>query len=290
MATAPFSTDFIAKLKEATAWRFNSQLGPVFTPRFFCCDDPNSLGITAGKNPVAVLSLSPKPALVSENVTFDGTDSYDPDGSIASYAWTFESGTPATSALGTSTVTWAAAGEYEVTLVVTDGTGLKSSPARTKITIWDLSGSYYLCTEAGVYFTDDGGQTWTAKNTGLAGDALKVNHLVIDPATKHLSESEKVLWIATDGGIYYSTGAASWTQANPASLTNTWDDAIAPTVADLEFVRLLFAEGVLFAVANWQNAGGDERSWVFYSEDSANVRESGDPVTWGEITLEHSSP
>ena len=54
-------------------------------------------------------------------VSFDGSGSSDPDGTIASYAWDFGDGprrpTPAPSH------TYAAGGSYDVTLTVTDNTG-----------------------------------------------------------------------------------------------------------------------------------------------------------------------
>lgn len=285
MATPPFSDELIEKLKGATAWRFNSRLGPVFTPRFFCCSDPNALGLSAAKRPVAVLSLSPNPCLPGDTVSFDGTDSYDPDGSVSSYAWTFEDGSPASSAAGSGTVSWAAAGEYEVTLVVTDGTGEKSSPARVIMVVTEPRNNYYLGASNGVWYTDDGGQNWASKNTGLAGDSLVVNDLKIDPATQHLAEANKTLWIATNGGIYVSNdGGDTWTQKNPASVANDWGDSPAPTVGDLEFQKLFFIGTGLLAMATWQNGGGSERSWIFYTLNIEDVR--ADPaatVTWGAM-------
>src|SRR5215210_3646241 len=49
--------------------------------------------------------------------------SVDTDGSIASRSWSFESGTPASATVTPQTVTFAAAGTYTVTLVVTDNEG-----------------------------------------------------------------------------------------------------------------------------------------------------------------------
>ena len=51
----------------------------------------------------------------------DGTGSADPDGPVASYAWDFGDGTTATGA--TATHTYAAAGTFTITLLVTDGHG-----------------------------------------------------------------------------------------------------------------------------------------------------------------------
>lgn len=286
MATPPFTPELITKLKTATSWRFNSQIGPVFTPRFFCCSDPNELGIVDGKEPVAVLSLDPNPAITGDSVAFDGTDSYDPDGTITGYAWTFEDGTPATSSSGSGSVSWAAVGEYEVTLIVEDGTGLKSGPARAIMIVTDPTGTYYAATSTGVYFTIDGGQNWTAKNTGLSGDSLIVNDVKIDPSTQNLDEAIKALWAATNGGVYASNdGAANWTQKNPSSVSNVWSDSPAPTVGDLEFQNLAFSGEYLFVMATWTSGGGALRSWVFYTEDFSDIITDIDSVvTWSELS------
>lgn len=285
MSTTPFSAELVAKLQGATAWRFESELGPVFTPRFFCCTDPNSMGIEGGKEPVAVLSLSPNPCFPGDTVTFDGTDSYDPDGTVTGWAWTFEDGTPATSSADDGTVTWATPGEYEVTLVVTDGTGVKSSPARTIQIVNDPGGAYFIGTDSGVWFTEDGGQNWESRSTGLSGDALAVNDLKIDPATQNLDHDEKTLWIATDGGLYASNdGGQNWTQKNPATVPNSWSDSPAPTPGDLAFNSLLFVGNRLFATGVWQNGAGKWRSWLFYTDNAPDVR--GDitaTVTWTAV-------
>lgn len=283
MATTPFSASLIANLKGKTAWRFEGEIGEIFTPRFFCCTDPNTLGIADGKEPVAILSLSPNPVFVGDTVNFDGTDSYDPDGSIASYAFTFASGTPASSSSDSGTVSWAAAGSYEVTLVVTDGTGVKSTPARAIQTVADPDTDAYVATATGVWYGTGNPPSWSAKNTGLSGDDLTVYDVKIDPATQGWAEGSKTIWRATAGGIQVSNdGGATWTEKNPASVTDQWGDGV--TVADLEFKQLLFAGDKLFVAATWLN-GSDYRSWVFYTTDHPAMRsDPSQTVTWTEIT------
>lgn len=288
MATTPFSDEFIVKLKQATGWRFNAELGPVFTPRFFCCDDPNDLGISDGKQPVAVLELDPNPCLVGDTVAFDGRDSYDPDGAIVGYSFTFEGGNPASSVASNGNVTWGAVGEYIVTLVVTDGTGLQSSPARQRMIVRESEGKYYLAASNGVWFGEDTGSIeWAERNNGLAGDELQVNDLKIDPATKYLPEENKSIWIATDGGIFASNnGAANWEDKTMDAVQNWWLDSPAPTPADLEFQKLLFVGNRLFVIATWQNASGYERSWLCYTDDAPDVRGDIDAeVTWQCVNL-----
>jgi PKD repeat protein len=62
-------------------------------------------------------------------VSFDAGASSDPDGSIASYAWSFGDGTSAAAGITPSHV-FAAAGDYEVTLTVTDSSGRTASVTR----------------------------------------------------------------------------------------------------------------------------------------------------------------
>jgi hypothetical protein len=283
MATTPFSDEFVARLKQATGWRFNAELGPVFTPRFFCCSSPNDLGISDGKEPVAVLELTPNPCLVGDVVAYDGRDSYDPDGAIVGHDFTFEDGNPPDSVASNGNVTWAAVGEYIVTLVVTDGTGLRSSPARQRMIVQPPMGKYYFATSNGVWFFDNG--NWAARNGGLVGTALQVNDIKIDPATKDLPEENKVLWAATDGGLYLSiNGAGNWTEKNPDDVNNTWDDTPAPTIADLEFQKVLIYGDELFVIATWQNGAGAERSFLFHCLDAGSARANVDyDLTWEQI-------
>ncbi len=67
-------------------------------------------------------------------ITFNGANSYDPDGDIVSYSWDFGDETP----LGTGSTpshTYPSEGTYTVTLTVTDNDGLTSPPDTTTATI-----------------------------------------------------------------------------------------------------------------------------------------------------------
>lgn len=64
-------------------------------------------------------------ALVDETVTFDGSASYDPDGSITSYDWNFGDGTTGSGI--TTTHAYSVAGTYTVSLTVTDNGGLTAT-------------------------------------------------------------------------------------------------------------------------------------------------------------------
>ncbi|MBC7099501.1 PKD domain-containing protein [Candidatus Bipolaricaulota bacterium] len=83
----------------------------------------------ANQPPVARFTYSPANPLVNQWITFDATSSYDPDGSIVSYAWDFGDGATATGSRVTKRYT--TAGTYTVTLTVTDNRGATGSASQT---------------------------------------------------------------------------------------------------------------------------------------------------------------
>jgi len=77
--------------------------------------------LPANDPPVAAFTVSPLPTYVGDTVSFDGSGSYDPDGSIVSYDWEFGDGTSATG-VSVSHV-FPSNGTYVVELTVTDNEG-----------------------------------------------------------------------------------------------------------------------------------------------------------------------
>ena len=68
-----------------------------------------------------------------QQLTFDGSGSDDPDGTITAYDWTFGDGNNGTGV--SPTHTYDAAGTYDVSLVVTDDDGAESAPSATTASI-----------------------------------------------------------------------------------------------------------------------------------------------------------
>jgi PKD repeat protein len=84
-------------------------------------------------NPPTASFTGPASALAGTAVSFDGSGSSAPGGSITGYAWSFGDG--ATSAGGpTTSHTYSSPGTYTVTLTVTDAAGLQSTTSH-QITI-----------------------------------------------------------------------------------------------------------------------------------------------------------
>jgi PKD repeat protein len=72
-------------------------------------------------------------------VSVDGSTSSDADGSVASYEWDFGDGTPVVSgAAATVDHTYAIAGTYTVSLVVTDNEGAVSAKTTKDVTVVDV--------------------------------------------------------------------------------------------------------------------------------------------------------
>jgi hypothetical protein len=286
MPTSPLSSNLQNKLDDATAWKFETTLGPVFTPRFFCCDDPNSLSISGGKEPVAIIDLDPNPSFTGDGILYTGTASYDPDGSITAYAWSFEGHSPSSGTASNGTLSYATAGTYTIELTVTDGTGLQSNPARQELVVVAKYAHLLTGGSSGVYYSDGNSPiTWTAKNTGLSGNDLIVYDVIVEPSTSFLPDANKTIWRATTGGIQVSNdGGATWAEKVPGTVSNAWADSPAPTVSDLTWRDLHFNAGRLFAMATWQNGSSAWRSWIFYTDNAADmVGSTAGTVTWTEI-------
>ncbi len=84
--------------------------------------DTTTATITSGGNQPPVANAGPdRTAPVRTNVTFDGSNSYDPDGTVTSYAWNFGDDSTGSGVIATHKYT--RTGTYTVTLTVTDNLG-----------------------------------------------------------------------------------------------------------------------------------------------------------------------
>lgn len=104
-------------------------------------------------------------------VSVDGSGSSDPDGTVASYRWTFD-GAVAGGSGATASHTFTTEGEHTVTLVVTDDDGLASAPVSQTVTVTAPTGPQQLALDTFTRTTTSG---WGSAETGgawtLAGSA-----------------------------------------------------------------------------------------------------------------------
>jgi PKD repeat protein len=103
--------------------------------------------IRVNKAPVAKWTTSPLQPIPNTEIIFSAADSYDPDGEIAEYIWTFEDGTELKGAEVTHT--FQESGAKNFTLTVTDSDRLSNSTTTIDGTI-NLNHQPYIVTEPAI--------------------------------------------------------------------------------------------------------------------------------------------
>jgi len=93
-------------------------------------DTANSIKTVLNRPPVASFTENATTVLTGQVISFDASASYDPDGTLMKYFWTFGDGKNATGV--TTTHSYADDGTYTVTLTVTDDDGATASVSATK--------------------------------------------------------------------------------------------------------------------------------------------------------------
>ncbi len=108
---------------------------------------PNSVQASEAVNdrrPVASFIQSVTTALTGSSINFDGSGSYDADGSVTTYSWDFADGTP--TALGARVAhSFSKPGTYTISLVVTDDSG--NTATRTGVVTISLPLAQVRCGE-----------------------------------------------------------------------------------------------------------------------------------------------
>ncbi|MGB9757008.1 MAG: PKD domain-containing protein [Candidatus Bipolaricaulaceae bacterium] len=159
---------------------FRYPLPGTYTVRLVVTDDKGASGsaiqtvvvspLVVNQPPVAQFTYSPTAPFVGQNVIFNGTGSYDPDGAIVSYQWDLNGdGVPEQSG-PVATWTYTSAGVYTVTLTVMDNQGATNSATKTLTVLplgipgmpptYGIPGIYVWGTDRW-YITVNGSPTWT---------------------------------------------------------------------------------------------------------------------------------
>lgn len=108
------------------------------------CDSADGYfsNLPLARPPVSNFSYSPEKPRVNETVTFNGSASYDPDGTIVSYRWDFGDYNITTATIPYIAHTYSLPGNYSVTLNVTDSNGLwntTTSLMNVRIAVHDIA-------------------------------------------------------------------------------------------------------------------------------------------------------
>jgi len=94
-----------------------------------------------GSPPIARITPSMPKVSIDENITFSATDSTDLDGDSLVYSWSFE-GDKEIYSNATMVRNYSSAGDYKVTLVVTDSTGLYDETETTVTVVSNYEESF----------------------------------------------------------------------------------------------------------------------------------------------------
>jgi len=160
----------------------------------------------APQSPTAII-LAPMTALADTTVSFDGSNSFDPDGTINQFAWDFDDSNTANGAQTTNIFT--ANGLYTVTLTVTDSDNLTNTTFRD-ITIGGVM----------VPVADPGGPY-----TGIAGEAVNIDGSL----SNHVEAITNYIWDFGDGTPVVSDVVATishtYAQAGAYTITLAVQDA-----------------------------------------------------------------
>jgi len=135
-------------------------------------DYDTTVGVSDPDNlvPISYFTYTPEIPAIGELVTF-GASPYDPDGSITRYEWNFGDGSTASG--GIVTHAYSLAGDYNVTLVVTDDGGSTSSASR----VITVEGPNLVVTD----IWESGWRIYyTIKNNGNAAVGRSLSSLMVD--------------------------------------------------------------------------------------------------------------
>lgn len=123
--------------KMATVWATSLPNGDVCATggydALITCWRPSG-GVQPNQPPIAVMSANPLSGAAPLTVTFDGSGSTDPDGSVTTWSWSFGDGTSATGAVVTHTYTTIGI-TYYPSLTVADNRGASSWIAGSPIVV-----------------------------------------------------------------------------------------------------------------------------------------------------------
>jgi PKD repeat protein/photosystem II stability/assembly factor-like uncharacterized protein len=188
-------------------------------------DNINITGV-AGAAPNAAFTASSTSICPGGTVTFTDQST----GTPTSWSWTFPGGTPSSSTSQNPTVTYAAAGTYNVTLVATNGNGSDTQTNTAYITVNPLptvaaTGSSTICAGNSAALTATGAATYTWMPGNLTGSSVTVSptatttYTVTGTSAAGCSNTATVTVTVNSVPNVTATGTATICSGNSATIT-----------------------------------------------------------------------
>jgi len=180
-----------------------------------------TLVVAANQAPTASITSPASNVTVNPggSISFTGSGA-DPDGTVASYAWSFAGGSPAASTQAApGAVTYATPGSYTASLIVTDNAGAASVAATRTITVANFSLS---ATPASRSVLPGAGTTYTATVAPITGFTGTVSFDVAGlPAGASAAFTPASVSSAGATTLAVSTSAATPVGTHPLTITGT---------------------------------------------------------------------
>jgi hypothetical protein len=159
--------------------------------------------------PVATFILSSASPLVDQTVTLDASRSYDLDGNIVSYKWTFGDGTTTSKTVPTTTHVYTEDGTYTIRLMITDNSG-KTDTGTKIITVRRTTSSLSISISPNPTTTKAGTQIKGALATGGPNLDIKISYRKTGSQTWNTLATTKTnpdgyysfRWFPTEAGDY----------------------------------------------------------------------------------------
>src|SRR3989454_513881 len=188
--------------------------------------------VTVNARPHAAFQFAPTTVYVGISVTFDASTSTDPDGSIASYAWSFGDGSSGTGVQASHV--FAAKGTFQIRLAVVDNDGLSNETTRT-LAIPDRAPQITSSTPGVGPLTIDAGATQT------------FTVIAWDPDGDVLMYTWRVDGAAAGGNL----SALNFASTTPGAHTVNVTASDGSLVASREWTVTVVAAGYLALVTSW---------------------------------------
>ncbi|MGC9530335.1 MAG: PKD domain-containing protein [Candidatus Bipolaricaulaceae bacterium] len=178
----------------------------------------------ANQPPQASFSFSPANPDPGQNVSFDASASADPDGTIASYQWSFGDGGSASGP--TASHAYGSAGTYTVTLTVRDNQGASDTATRTvQVGAPTALPGMPAIDQPGIYVWGDPDDHWHITVAGSASWS----------SPRKFQVRVETPWPGTIAGLSRTPGSAPGPSVSSDKRTVVWEGTVGAGWVDLRF-------------------------------------------------------